>query len=110
LIGPELWGSTVISDQGEGLFEKRTTPFEGIVGAHYFAGDWRVGLGIGPGFTRGLGWPALRMLGKVEWFPEVKEARPAPLPSESVNVCILGNEDVCPATPRVAIEEPSEHG
>ncbi len=110
LIGPEIWGSTVISDQGEGLFEKRTTPFEGIVGAHYFVHEWRFGLGVGPGFTRGLGAPAVRMLGKVEWSPGVETERAAPLPSDTDGDGILDRDDACPATPGVASREASQHG
>ncbi len=36
LLGPELWGSTVLSDDGDGLFEQQTTPFEGVLGGQLF--------------------------------------------------------------------------
>src|SRR5690606_5010098 len=50
-IGPELFGSTVLTDQ---TFRTRTTPFEAIFGGRYaFDGGVRIGAGVGPGLTRG---------------------------------------------------------
>ena len=60
LLGPELWGTTVVAHGA--AFDKETTPFELLLGAHLRAGDYRLGLGVGPGLTRGLGAPAARVL------------------------------------------------
>lgn len=63
LLGPEVYGSTVVSDKGDGLFKRKTTPFEVLIGGHYrVADDWRFGVGVGPGLTRGIGAPKLRVL------------------------------------------------
>jgi outer membrane protein OmpA-like peptidoglycan-associated protein len=113
LLGPELWGSTVISDSGEGLFEEDSTPFEGIFGAHYFAGDWRFGAGVGPGFTRGLGAPALRVLASIEWFPAIGAAPPPPpppLPPDTDGDGIRDDVDACVTVPGVASTDASKHG
>lgn len=114
LLGPELWGSTVISDSGEGLFEEEATPFEGIFGAHYFAGDWRFGAGVGPGFTRGLGAPALRVLASIEWFPAIEEAPPPPPPeplaADTDGDGIRDDVDACVTVPGVASSDPAKHG
>lgn len=111
LLGPELWGSTVISDHGEGFFEEDTTPFEGIFGAHYFAGDWRFGAGVGPGFTRGLGAPALRVLASIEWFPAIDaEPQPLPPPADIDGDGIIDDEDACVAVPGVPSTDASKHG
>jgi OOP family OmpA-OmpF porin len=69
LIGPEAFGTTVLTDQ---TFKTRTTPIELLLGGHYaFVGGTRIGLGGGPGLTRGYGSPALRLLGSLEWSPEI---------------------------------------
>lgn len=111
LIGPELWGSTVVSDQGDGFFSEKTTPFEGIVGAHYLGSAWRVGVGVGPGFTRGIGAPALRVLASLEWFPAVEAvvvAPPAPLDTDGDG--ILDSDDACRELPGVAHADKTRHG
>ncbi|MDP9001475.1 MAG: transporter, partial [Myxococcota bacterium] len=41
VIGPEIWGSTVLSN-GDAVFGERTTPLALIGGAHYTAGDVRI--------------------------------------------------------------------
>lgn len=68
LIGPELFGSTVVSDGR--AFESRTTPLEALLGAHLDVGsNVRVGLAGGAGLTRGYGVPVARGLLSLEWVP-----------------------------------------
>ena len=76
LIGPELWGSTVVTDSADGAFDKEGTPLELVLGGHYALPSWSFGLGVGPGLARGLGTPALRLIAVLEWAP-----KPAPAPS-----------------------------
>jgi OmpA-OmpF porin, OOP family len=71
VVGPELFGSTGFKD----AFKTRTTPLEILLGAHLALGHGlRVGTGIGSGLAPGFGAPQLRVLGNIEWFPEVASA------------------------------------
>lgn len=80
-LGAELFGSTAI---GDAAFGSRSTPLELLFGGHArVLDDVLVGLGIGPGLTRGDGSPELRGLASVQWAPRHRpKAAPAPLPVE----------------------------
>jgi OmpA-OmpF porin, OOP family len=67
VVGPELYGSTVVEGSA---FRTAGTPLELILGLHYqFARDWRAGVGFGPGIVRGDGAPLFRALASIEWAP-----------------------------------------
>ncbi len=100
LIGPELWGSTVATS--DGAFKKSTTPFELVFGGHFRNGPWRVGLGVGPGLTTGLGSPAVRVLGSLAFVMEPDLDRDGD--------GILDDDDACPDTPGVPNSDPKKHG
>ena len=105
VLGPEIYGST---NSGDGIFKKKTTPFEVIFGGRYkFASGWRVGLGAGPGLTRAYGTPQFRVLGSVEWFPEFEEAK-EPLDSDGDG--IYDADDACPNEPGQPNSDPKKHG
>ena len=71
VFGPELYGSTVVTNGGAPLAQ-RSTPLELLLGGHLkLAKHWRVGSGIGPGFTRGDGTPTMRVLLSIEFAPDV---------------------------------------
>lgn len=108
LLGPELFGSTVVSESGA-AFEESTTPFELILGGHYKIPDWIFALGIGPGLTRGLGAPAVRVLASAEWSPDPK-APPPEEPRDTDGDEIIDDVDACPRTPGVANDDPDKHG
>ena len=100
LVGPEIWGSTGV---GSGTFFKRaTTPFEVLLGGHYFLGSMRFGLGVGPGLTQGIGAPAYRVLGSVAYV--------APAAQDRDGDGIYDNDDACPDTPGVEDEDPAKNG
>jgi len=66
LIGPEIFGSTVVSD--DRYFDARTTPVEALMGAHLSVRrDMNLGLGAGMALTRGYGAPVARGLLTFEW-------------------------------------------
>lgn len=68
LVGPELFGSAVVS--GGDASGSRTTPVEALLGAHFDAGsNIRLGLAGGAGLTRSYGAPVARGLLSVEWVP-----------------------------------------
>jgi OmpA-OmpF porin, OOP family len=100
LIGPELWGSTVVVNNG--AFQKETTPFEMLFGVHYRPRDFRFGIGIGPGLSRGVGTPTMRVVGMFEWSPSVDDDRDKD--------GILNFDDACPDVPGVPNKDPKKHG
>lgn len=108
LVGPELSGSTVVSEGGA-AFEESTTPFEVVLGGHYRIPDWIFALGVGPGLTRGLGSPAVRVLASVEWSPDVKPP-PEEEPRDTDGDGIIDDVDACPQTPGEANDDPDKHG
>jgi outer membrane protein OmpA-like peptidoglycan-associated protein len=71
VLGPELYGSTVVEG---GAFRTAGTPLEVLFGLHYqFARDWRFGAGFGPGIVRGDGAPLFRALASIEWAPAYRD-------------------------------------
>lgn len=109
LIGPELIGSTVVSD-GDAVFARRSTPLELLFGGKYRATDSvRVGAGIGPGLSRGFGSPAVRVLASLEWMPDVEKPGPAK-PSDRDGDGIVDTDDACPDEPGRPHEEPQKNG
>ncbi|MGA9656976.1 MAG: porin, partial [Polyangia bacterium] len=59
-LGPEIYGATSMA--GKDKFTKATTNLEGILGLKARLADFVLGAGAGPGFTKGVGTPALRAL------------------------------------------------
>jgi outer membrane protein OmpA-like peptidoglycan-associated protein len=112
LLGPELWGTTVVAHGA--AFEEATTPFELLLGAHLRLRDWLLGLGFGPGLTRGLGAPATRALLSLAWSPEaqVVAAEPAapPPPSDRDHDGIADRADACPDLAGSPSGDPRKHG
>jgi outer membrane protein OmpA-like peptidoglycan-associated protein len=111
LLGPELWGTTVVVHGA--AFDRATTPFELLFGGHYRAGDYRFGLGIGPGLTRGLGAPSARVLASFAWSPEPPQpAAPPPEPTvgDRDRDGIVDPSDACPDVPGAASSDASKNG
>lgn len=133
VVGPEVYGGTVLAD----AFARRTTPFEAILGAHYQAGDFQFGAGVGPGLTRGFGTPKVRVLGSAEWAPAFakavidtdmdgipddvdacKEVKGVASLDPAKNGCpadgdgdgILDEVDACPTVKGVPSDDPKKHG
>ena len=108
VVGPELYGSTSTAN-GDAFFGRRTSPFEVLFGGHYLAArDFRVGLGVGPGLTRGVGAPELRFLASLEWVPEVE--KPVAAPRDRDQDGILDAADACPDEPGVKSDDPKTNG
>ena len=103
LIGPEIYGSTVV--QG-GLFRRRGTPLEGLFGVHYLiANAIRIGGGAGAGFTQGFGSPEVRAVASIEWVPQIPEP-----PGDRDHDHILDRDDACPDEPGIASPDPKKNG
>lgn len=133
VVGPEVFGTTVTDDP----FEKRTTPLEAILGAHYHVTrSVRIGAGFGGGLTRGYGSPEIRGLLGVDWMPAVASDRDGdgilddddkcpdvkgpPASAKNENGCparpdrdgdgVFDDEDACPDAPGPRTSNPSTNG
>ncbi|MET0390445.1 MAG: OmpA family protein [Polyangiales bacterium] len=100
LIGPELWGSTVLVD--DAAFKKATTPLELLLGVHVRPRNFRAGLGAGPGLSKGLGSPTLRVVAMFEWSPSVDRDRDGD--------GIYDQDDACPDEPGPPNADPARYG
>jgi outer membrane protein OmpA-like peptidoglycan-associated protein len=115
LVGPELFGSTVVTSP-EGAFQTSNTPLEAILGMHYRAGDeWRIGAGAGGGLTRGFGAPTFRALLSVEWVLPLEKAPPPPPEPKPERPDrdgdgVFDDEDACPDDPGVRTDDPKTNG
>jgi len=112
-IGPEIYGSTLMV--GDDSFSGDTTNLEAIVGARYRIGDFVLGAGAGPGITRGIGTPALRVLASFAYAPPPPKPAPPPPPrrlppSDRDKDGIPDKVDACPDEPGVKSEDPDKHG
>jgi OOP family OmpA-OmpF porin len=137
LIGPEVYGSTVVTSGSP--FATRNTPVEIMLGAHYLiASTVRIGAGVAPGLTRAYGEPAARYVLSLEWapspppppVPETHETCPdetgasgntptppgCPPPPPPAPVAdrdhdgIADDADACPDVPGIKTEDPKTNG
>ncbi len=109
VVGPEVYGGTVVSDS-DAFLDKRSTPVELIVGAHYlFADQVRAGLGLGPGLSRALGTPQLRVLASLEYAPAYVPP-PSPPPPDRDGDGVLDADDACPDVAGVQTDDPRIRG
>jgi outer membrane protein OmpA-like peptidoglycan-associated protein len=105
VLGPEIFGSTVLT--GAQAVSLHNTPFEMIFGGHLtFARDWRAGVGVGPGLSRGFGSPEVRTVASLEWAPAWK----APPPSDRDHDGVPDAEDACPDVPGIRTDDPRTNG
>jgi outer membrane protein OmpA-like peptidoglycan-associated protein len=109
VAGPEVFGRTVLANSGG--FTKRATPVEGLLGAHYQIGAFRIGGGLGTGFTRGYGSPSVRGLLSFEWSPAFEA--PAQLvgkPGDQDGDGVPDEDDACPDVKGVKTDDPRTNG
>jgi OmpA-OmpF porin, OOP family len=100
LIGPELYGRTIIEDGPH----HHDTPIEMLLGAHVKAGGGvRVNAGAGSAVDRGFGAARFRGLLGVEWFPE-------PDRPDLDKDGIYDDEDACPNVSGVRTSDPATNG
>jgi outer membrane protein OmpA-like peptidoglycan-associated protein len=118
LVGPEFFGSTVVTTGGAAV---RNTPLELLVGGHLTVEkDWRLGAAIGPGLSRAYGEPELRFVMSAEWAPGFEpppppppEPPPAPKaapPPDRDSDGIIDSEDACPDQPGPKTDDPKTNG
>jgi len=71
LLGPELYGSTMLD--GNGPFAKSSSPLEVLLGAHYHnANGLGAGIGIAAGLVQATGTPPLRFLIALNFTPRTE--------------------------------------
>ncbi len=100
-IGPELNAAFTLESAS-----KRNINFEALVGARYrVISDLELGLGVGPGFTAGIGTPDFRGVFMIAYTPEQKKA-----PEDRDKDGILDKDDACPDEPGIASDDPKKHG
>lgn len=119
LLGPELFGSTIVSDSSA-IFGERTTPLALLLSGHLTAGDVRIGLGAGPGLSHAAGTAAFRALASLEYVPAIEAPRPAPppvsqpvappVPSDRDRDGIPDALDACPDLAGIASDDPKTNG
>jgi OmpA-OmpF porin, OOP family len=111
VVGPEFYGSTVVSSS-DAIFKKLSTPFEVIFGGHYtFAEAFRAGVGVGPGLTRAFGTPQVRVLASIEYVQSFVSPPPPPPPSpDRDGDGISDGEDACPDKAGVKTDNPKTNG
>jgi outer membrane protein OmpA-like peptidoglycan-associated protein len=116
-IGPEVYGTTVMV--GPNRFSRSTTNVEGILGLRARLAAFVLGAGAGPGFTHGMGTPALRVLLSVAYAPEPAPPAPPPPPPKPLKPRkpadrdhdgIPDKNDACPDEPGVASDDPAKNG
>ena len=108
VIGPEVYGATIITD-GDAVFARKSTPVDAILGAHLtVARDFRFGAGGGLGLTRGYGSPEARWMASVEWAPAYEE-KVAPTEDRDHDG-IPDTEDACPDVAGVETDDPKTNG
>ena len=106
VVGPEIWGSTVIAN-ADAVFGTRTTPLAMIIGAHYTAGNFRFGLGAGPGLSPAAGTAQFRGLASLEFVPGIAvDVKRADRDGDGV----FDDEDACPDVAGVRTTDPKTNG
>ena len=129
LIGPEISGSSVVSES-DAFFAARTTPLALLGSGHYTAGDFRFGLGAGPGLSHAAGTAAFRALASFEWAPGIEPATapppppvqapppepppppppPLPPPPDRDGDGIVDVDDACPDVAGIKTDDPRTNG
>jgi len=100
-IGPEITGALLPRN-----VSGNTTNLEGMLGTRYrFLNDFEAGLGLGAGFTAGVGTPAFRGVLSFAYTPDQK--KPA---ADRDKDGVPDAEDACPDVPGVRSPDPKKNG
>ncbi len=99
VVGPEVYASTVV----DSAFTTRGTPLDAVLGLHYSITDsFRVGAGIGTGFTRGAGAPQFHGMIGLDYYPKVV--------FDADGDGSEDEKDACPNVAGVPDPDPAKHG
>ncbi len=129
VIGPEIFGSTTLTDGA--AFAERGTPLEVLFGAHAkIAQSWQIAAGAGAGINRALGSPAFRVLASLGYVspppapplpppppappppppPPAPPPPPPPPPPDRDGDGIVDAEDACPDVAGERDPDPAKNG
>jgi OmpA-OmpF porin, OOP family len=104
LIGPEVFGSTNITNGGA-AFARNSSPVEGLFGVHGMTtGGWRFGIGAGTGFAQGFGSPAARVVATLGFTP------PPHVRHDRDHDGVVDEDDACPDEPGIKTSDPETNG
>jgi OOP family OmpA-OmpF porin len=103
VVGPEVFGHSGVTNGS--FFTLRATPVEGLLGAHYTAGDFRGGAGVSTGLSEGFGTPVFRGIVSLEWAPQPKAPE-----TDRDHDGILDRDDACPDVAGIATRDPATTG
>jgi outer membrane protein OmpA-like peptidoglycan-associated protein len=105
-LGPEFSAAVTLDGTS-----RRNSNAEVLLDARYrIVDDLEVGIGVGPGLTRGIGTPDLRGVLMIAYTPEQKKAVPPPPPADRDKDGFIDDNDACPDEPGVGSEDPSKNG
>lgn len=104
-IGPEVNAALTVAD-----VSARTSNVEALINARYrVVNDFEIGVGAGPGLSKGVGTPDFRGVLMMAYSPRQKESN-APPPSDRDKDRIFDPQDACPDEPGVPNMDPKKHG
>lgn len=106
VIGPELFGSTVVTEKSA-VFGDHTTPLSLLVGGHYTMSSWRVGLGAGPGLSNAAGTPEFRGLLSLDYIPAIEKEQ---VVHDRDGDGVVDRDDACPDVAGVRTTDPQTSG
>jgi outer membrane protein OmpA-like peptidoglycan-associated protein len=100
-LAAEASGAVTVNDA-----VKDTTNAELLFDLRYrVIDDLELGVGAGPGLTRGVGTPDFRGVAMVAYTPEMKKA-----PQDRDGDGVLDVDDACPDTPGIKSDDPKKNG
>ncbi len=105
-IGPELSAALTVDD-----VNARTSNFEALVNARYrVVDDFEIGLGAGPGLSKGIGTPDFRGVAMLAYSPKQKEPTKVVPIQDRDGDRIFDPQDACPNEPGVMNQDPTKNG
>jgi hypothetical protein len=103
-IGPEFSAALTIDD-----VTARTSNVEALLDARYrVVDDFEIGLGAGPGLSKGIGTPDFRGVAMLAYSPRQKETKAAPARDRDGDH-IFDAQDACPDEPGVPNLDPRKN-
>lgn len=105
-VGPEFSAALTIDD-----VSARTSNVEALIDARYrVVDDFEVGVGAGPGLSKGIGTPDFRGVLMLAYSPKQKEPITVVPVQDRDGDRIVDSQDACPNEPGVMSPDPTKNG